>query len=395
MPTLLEINITCNQGSTGKIAEQIGLAMQRRGWKVYYAHGARKCSPSALQTFSFSNLPAEIMHYAKSRILDGDGRGSRLETLRLIKFIKRIQPDVVHIHNVHGYYLNYPLLFDYLNQNGIKTILTLHDCWTFTGHCTHFMLNGCNKWKTHCNTCEQIHQNPKRSIVDRSKQNFDLKRKYFANPNIGIICVSDWLASNVKESFLAQNYIQTIHNGIDLSVFKPYNRKSDTKKFRILGVAFVWNKDKGLEDIIKLREMLPTDMYEIVLVGLTKSQLKQLPPSIVGLPGTSNPTELAQIYSDSDILINPTYADTFPTINLEAIACGTPVITYNTGGSPESITDATGIVVEKGDINALAKAITALKNNPLNRNICREYAMEYFDKDRCFQAYCNLFENLN
>lgn len=394
MPSLLIINITCNQGSTGKISEQVGLMMKQRGWDVYLAHGARRVNSSSLSTIPFSSVKDEYLHALKSFLFDADGFGSKAATKRLVGKIKEIKPDVVQIHNLHGYYLNYPILFEYLNNSQIPIIMTLHDCWSFTGHCVHFELAGCEKWKAGCFDCKLYCKYPKRSLWDNSKRNYSLKKKYFAsNPNLHIVAVSDWLGGLVRQSFLKDNPLHIIHNGIDLVTYKPLGKINDDK-FRVLAVSNVWHKDKGLFDIFKLREILPEGDYSITIVGLSDKQVKSLPPGIIGITSTSNQQELVDLYSKSNVLINPTYADTFPTINLEALACGTPVITYKTGGSPESITHKTGVTVAQGDIEGMAAAIEQLRSNPLSADDCRKYAEEHCDKDKCFMKYVLLYEQL-
>lgn len=246
------------------------------------------------------------------------------------------------------------------------------------------------KWKIECNHC--ICRN---KFVDRSQENYLLKKKLFmGNKNLAIVPCSEWMADFVKESFLKDKRIQVIHNGIDLSAFKviPKIKKRDGK-FRIIAVSNVWLPYKGIYDVFKLRGLL-TDEYEITMVGLSKEQLNKLPMSIRGIQRTQNVQELVKLYNESDVLINPTYADTFPTVNLESLACGTPVITYNTGGSPEAIDEKTGIVIEQGNIDAMAVAIRQLKESPLSSMDCRMRAEEYFDKDKCFSEYIKFYENL-
>lgn len=393
MPKLLIINITCNQGSTGKISEQVGLMMKERGWDVYYAHGARRVNPSQLKTIPFSSVRGEYLHALKSLLFDADGLGSTHATKKLVELIKEIQPDVIQIHNIHGYYLNYKVLFEYLNGTDIPVVITLHDCWNFTGHCTHFVTAGCEKWKTGCYECPLLNVPPK-SYVDRSKRNYALKKALFsANKNLHIVPVSHWLEGMVRESFLKDKDIQVIQNGIDLNVFKSLP-KVQCSRFKILGVSNVWNKDKGIFDVYKLRESLSLTEYGITLVGLTQKQINELPEGICGITSTANQQELAKLYSEADVLINSTYADTFPTVNLEALACGTPVITYRTGGSPEAIDSKTGIVVDQGNVTALANSIMYLRENPLSSDDCRKRAEECFDKDKCFEKYVELYEEL-
>lgn len=395
MPKLLIINITCNQGSTGKIAEQIGCMMVEQGWDVYYAHGARRVNTSKLKTIPFSSIKEEYLHALKSLLFDADGLGSIRATRYLVEQIKNIHPDIIHIHNIHGYYLNYKILFNYLNSTDIPIVMTLHDCWNFTGHCTHFVTANCKKWQTGCHDCPLLRIHPK-SLIDKSKRNYSLKRSLFTtNKNIHLVPVSNWLGELLKKSFLKEMDIQVIHNGIDVSIFKPYNKELSSK-FKILGISNVWNEDKGLLDIYKLREILPINKYEIVLVGMSNKQIKRLPQGITGIIRTANQQELAKLYSDADVLINPTYADTFPTINLEAMSCGTRVVTYRTGGSPESLSENTGIVVEKGDVQAMSIAIktlcTTISDRIFASKVCREHVEKNFNKDICFKKYVELFK---
>lgn len=394
MPTLLIINITCNQGSTGKIAEQVGIMMQNKGWDVYYAHGARRVNPSQLKTIPFSSVSAEYMHALRSRLFDEDGLGSEIETRFLVEQIKIIKPDIIHIHNIHGYYLNYKILFEYLNKTNIQIVKTLHDCWDFTGHCPHFVTANCEKWKSECFDCPLSKIAYPKSFFDMSTRNYRFKAKYIVgNQNLHLVPVSYWLEGLLRQSMYKGKDIRVIQNGIDLSVFKPFVTKNDGK-FKILGVANVWNDNKGYPDVLLLRKKLELDLFDITLVGLSQKQIKELPKGINGIASTSNQEELAELYSLSDVLINPTYADTFPTINLEALACGTPVITYRTGGSPEAVDEKTGIVVEQGDIDGLAIAIRQMKEHPLSSAACRKRAEECFDKDKCFEEYAQLYENL-
>lgn len=396
MPTLLQINVTANWGSTGKIAEQIGLCAMKHGWESYIAYG-RWCNPSNSHLIKVGNKLDMYMHYAEQRIRDNEGLCSRGATKRLIKIISEIRPDVVQLHNIHDHYLNYRLLFEYLNKTEIKVVWTLHDCWAFTGHCFHFVTKNCDKWKNGCFECPLKNEYP-RTFLDRSKEHWLLKKELFVGcKNLTIVPVSDWLANFVKESFLKEKRIHVIKNGVDLNIFKPstsLNISKTNSKFKILAVSSVWNPDKGELDIYKLREMLSEDKFEITMVGLSVDQYKKLPKGIIGIQRTQNLQELVKLYSDADVLINPTYADTFPTVNLEALACGAPVITYRTGGSPEAIDEKTGVVIEQGDVNGLVEAIYRMKEKALSSADCRKRAEECFDKDKCFEKYVELYEKL-
>lgn len=395
MSTLLQINVTANWGSTGKIAEQIGLCAMAHGWESYIAYG-RWSNPSQSHLIKIGNRLDMYLHYAEQRIMDNEGLNSRCATKRLIHTIESIKPDIVQLHNIHDHYLNYRLLFEYLNMTNTQVVWTFHDCWAFTGHCFHFVTKNCERWKTGCRDCPLKDEYPK-TWTDRSKKNYYLKKHLFGEcKNLTIVSCSEWMDTFVKSSFLKEKEMTIIKNGVDLTTFKPYFTKisNTNRRFRILAVSSVWSPDKGELDIYKLRTLLAQNDYEITMVGLSADQLRSLPVGIIGIQRTQNVQELAQLYSTSDVLINPTYADTFPTVNLEALACGTPVITYKTGGSPEAIDERTGIVVEQGDVNGLAGSIMKLKAYPLSAEDCRKRAEEYFDKNKCFEKYIDLYTHL-
>lgn len=391
MPKILQINVTANWGSTGKIEEQIGVCAMTHGWKSFVAYG-RYSNPSKSVMVKVGTKFDTFVHYATQRIWDNEGLCSCRATRKLIEEIKQISPDVIQLHNIHDHYLNYELLFEFLNQSDIRVVWTFHDCWAFTGHCMHFVTKNCDRWKSGCHDCLMRGEYPK-TLFDRSERNWFLKKDLFAkNKNLTIVACSQWIADFVKDSFFRGKNTIVINNGVDLNVFKPLNVEP-RKGVKILAVSNVWHREKGLYDIFELREMLPNNYY-ITIVGLAPGQTKELPKGITGITRTQNVHELVRLYSEADVLINPTYADTFPTVNLEALACGTPVITYRTGGSPEAIDEKTGIVVEQGNVKALCDAVLQLKNNPLSSSDCRERAVALFDKDKCFEKYIALYNSL-
>ena len=400
MPSVLQINVASNKGSTGKIAENIGLTALQDGWRSYIVHGERYSGKTILEDISFNSTFSEYVHYIISILFDAHGKGSYLTTKKIVKRIREIKPDIVHLHNIHGYYINYKLLFNVLNELNIPIVWTMHDCWPFTGHCVYFDKVGCEKWKEICECCPQLDSYP-RAFIDFSKRNYTDKKKYFTQlKNLTLVPVSNWLSSLVSQSFLAKFPRVVIHNGIDLNVFKP--RESDLRsqlklngKKVILGVADGYGTRKGLNDFIQLSNYL-NDEYQIILIGVTESDCAKLPKKIQYLYRTSNQTELAEYYSMANVYVNPTYEDNFPTTNIEALACGTPVITYNTGGSPEAINDQTGIVVEKGNISLLCDSIIRLCNEDrdLIRKQCLLRAEGEFDMNKRFKEYLNLYVNL-
>lgn len=390
---LFQIN-ECLNYSTGNISQSIGNAAISIGWDSWIAYSSREPAvPSFSHIIKVGGFLNPYIHYAENRLFDREGLSSRRATRELVKQIQEIKPDIVQLHNIHDHWLNYRILFEYLNSTDIKVVWTFHDCWAITGHCFHFVTKGCDRWKTECHDCPLQREYPK-TLLDRSRKNFELKKRLFtSNPNLAIVGCSNWMADLVHMSFLKDKRIEVIHNGIDLNVFKPSGSKPNDGTFKVLAVSNVWNKEKGYYDILKLREHLPTD-YEIIIVGLTADQFKELPKGIKGIQRTQNVREIVELYSSSNVLINPTYADTFPTINIEALACGTPVITYKTGGSPEIIDEKTGIVVEQGNLEALTNAITSLREKPLDSKECRKRAETLFNKEERFKDYINLYEQL-
>lgn len=400
---VLQINVTANSGSTGKIAEQIGRLVMAEGWQSMIAYG-RYANPSESDLIRIGTKFDIIEHGIESRLLDNHGLASRRATKALIKQIKEINPDIIHLHNIHGYYINYQLLFEYLNKLDTPIVWTLHDCWPFTGHCAYFDFAKCAKWKTECySPCPCKKNYPTTLIADRSKKNWKTKHQCFTSiREMVIVPVSNWLGALTRQSFLSQYHIRVIHNGIDLNVFHPTEditeikkRYGITGKHTILGVANVWNGRKGFADFIRLRKTLPQE-YSIVLVGVSKKQQASLPTGIIGIERTQDQKELAQVYSATDVFVNPTYEDNYPTTNLEAMACGTPVITYKTGGSPESLSKDTGLVVEQGDINGLVNAIHEVCENgkAYYTEKCHTWAEEHFDMHQCFEAYIKLYKEI-
>lgn len=405
MKTLLQINVSINSGSTGRIAEEIGQKAIALGWKSYIAYG-RSAQPSKSIAIKVGSKLGVLFHLLHTRLFDNHALGlsSKRATKKLIKQIEEIKADIIHLHNIHGYYINVKVLFNYLSKADIPVVWTLHDCWSFTGHCAHFEAVGCEKWKIECHSCPLTKSYPASIRIDNSTNNFRVKKRLFNSlSNLTLVPVSNWLKELLPYSFLSNIPAQTIYNGIDLSIFKPnkvtngagIKYKILEEKLVLLGVSNIWTGGKGLNDFIELSAMIDSNTI-IVLVGLDKKQISQLPKNIIGIERTTNQEELAELYSLATLFLNLTYGDTFPTTNLEAIACGTPVITYRTGGSPESIINQTGFVVEKGDFNGVLKAIeeVRLKGKEYYTNNCREYAEKHFNKNDRFQEYIDLYENL-
>ena len=365
---VLMINVVCGIRSTGRICTDIANELSKQGHEVKIAYG-REPVPKQFQAIShcIGNDFDVKKHGLLARIMDKSGFGSKNVTKRFVKWIEKYDPDVIHLHNLHGYYIHVGVLFDYLKRSGKKVIWTLHDCWPFTGHCSYFDYIGCNKWQDGCFKCPLKNDYPKSILCDQSKHNYEKKKEIFSGlTNMEIVTPSHWLAKVIEDSFLKEYKVEVIHNGVDVNTFKlteiiHKNIKIPEKKKIILGVAAIWNKRKGLDDFLKLSQMLD-DTYQIVLVGLSEAQIDKLPPNVIGIKRTNDVYELASLYSRASVYVNPTYEDNYPTTNIEAIACGTPVVSYATGGSSESA-KLHGSVVDKGDVNALFREIVRWTND--------------------------------
>ncbi len=394
---VLQINSVCGVGSTGRIATDLYKVMKENGIesKIAFGIGNAENIPQE-DAFKFGNKFDYYVHNAVSRITDRAGFYSKINTLKLLKFIKSYEPDIIHIHTIHGYYVNIEILFKFLKEYNKPVIWTLHDCWSFTGHCAHFDLIGCMKWKTQCYNCP-IHREYPKSFTDNSRHIYRLKKQLFTGvENLTIVTPSQWLADLVKQSFFKDYNIKVINNGINLDVFKPIENDIKIKyqcenKYLILGVAFGWGKKKGLDVFVELSKRLDKNKYKIMLVGTDENIDKNLPDNIISIHRTQNQNELAKIYSAADLFVNPTREDTYPTVNMESLACGTPILTFNTGGSPEIIDETCGMVVEKDDIDSMYNEIINIcENNGFTKEDCLKKS-RMFDKNEKYRNYIELY----
>lgn len=400
---IVSIN-TFNIGSTGKIMLQLADEARKEGLEYF------TCCPRARDNYKkqvehqifIGNRALRNVHGILSKITGMEGLFSIASTANFLRRIDSIKPNIVHLHNIHGSYINYPLLFWYIKKNHIRVLWTLHDCWPFTGRCPHFITAKCEKWKNKCYSCTYPKSEYPSAKLDTSKINYSIKKRVFCNvDDLTIITPSEWLAGLVKESFLKEYSVRVINNGIDLNVFKPYknsfrdNYSIKKKQIMLLGVAFNWDYRKGIDVFIKLAERLD-DNYVIVIVGTNEETERKLPDNIIAIRRTENQRQLAEIYSAADIFINPTREDNYPTVNMEAIACGTPVITFRTGGSPEMIDDGCGKVVDVDDVDGLVNNIKDIKtwDIEVTKNRCCENALR-FASYRSIQKYIMLYKNVN
>jgi len=399
---VLQINsVYDNTSSTGKIIESIHkIMMMKAGNNGYIAYGRHNNKLDTSKAIRIGNELDLYLNAIITRLFDLHGFGPKWSTIRLIEKIKQISPDIIHLHNLHGYYLNIMELFEYLKSSKAKIVWTLHDCWAFTGHCAHFDYVGCNKWQTACYNCPQKNRYPKSWLIDSSFYNFRKKKELFTGIKyLTIVVPSNWLGKLVKKSFLREYHIELIRNGIDLDTFRPREtsfreRYGLVGKFIILGVASKWDERKGIKYFYELEHFLKDDEM-IVLVGINKGNIKNT-EKIIKIGKTENQQQLAEIYSAADVFVNTTLEDNFPTTNLEALACGTPVITFKSGGSPEAIDEKTGFVVEKRDMDDLINKIRYIKRVGKTNYTphCRELVQKnYSDKDMAAR-YIALYERI-
>lgn len=399
MPTLLQINVTANWGSTGRIAEDCNAMARSCGWDTYIIYG-RYANPSESKKYCFTNKEDVYEHYIENRILDNEGLASRRSTKRIIQEIERIKPDVIHLHNIHDHYLNYPILFSYLNQTNIKVVYTFHDFWAITGGCAHFVGSNCLRWQNGCYDCPQKH-----NLIDRSKRNYQLKKKYIGGcENMVVTAVSEWVGNIVHESFLKDRDIRVINNGVDTEMFAPTPLNSNQTnlknvldgKFVIMGVSSQWkSKGKGLDDYKKLSLMLKDDEV-IVLVGVSDEIIRKLPNNILGVRRTNNQMELAALYTRAEVLVSFSSAETFGLTIVEGYACGTPAVVYDNTAQPFLITPQTGFVARNKDVEDAYSKIQKIRKNskPYYSDACVTLAREKYDKCSCYNKYMDLYNEL-
>ncbi len=385
---IVQINATCGVGSTGKIAVAISELLNGKKMENYIFYSEGKSDYK--NGIKYTNLVYTKIQALISRVLGNYGFEGTFATRKLIKKLKGINPDIIHIHNIHSHACNLELLFKFIKKNNIKTYWTFHDCWAFTGYCPYFDMADCENWKSECKTC--IQRKSFSWLFDRSNKNQKRKQEAILGADLTIITPSEWLGNLVKQSFLKDFPLKVINNGIDLNIFKPtesdFREKYGLKdKFIILGVAFCWDKRKGLDVFLELSRKLDSS-FQIVLVGTDESC--QLPQNIISIQKTESQKELAEIYTVADVFVNPTREENYPTVNMEAIACGTPVITFNTGGSAEMLDENCGRVVPKNDINALITEINNMLNSQmLSSDIAK--SSNKFDKNEKFKEYVDLY----
>lgn len=398
MPKIVMINTVCS-GSHGRIMQDLRRAAQADGMDVRIAYG--RGADCGGQTLRIGSNAGVLAHVALTRTLDRHAQGSRRATRALVRQLMDDPPDLLHLHNVHGYYLHAQTLFAYIQERRIPTIWTHHDCWAATGHCSHFVRARCGRWRAGCHDCPLKEAYPTSWLVDASRENWRWKRAAFADvESLHLVSPSRWLDGVLAASYLRALPRQVIGNGVDLSLFSPERAAPDDARRRygirgdrplLLAVASPFDARKGFSDALALYERVK-GAAQVCLVGLSDKQRRKLPDGMLGIERTEGPEALVSLYAAADCLINPTYEDTYPTVNMEAMACGTPVACYGVGGAPEQLVEPIGRSVPVGDVEALAQAALSLAvQKPALSAPCRAYASVHFDRRVAMEAYLSLY----
>lgn len=393
---VLEINVVCGIRSTGRICTDLADVLHKEGHQCMIAYGREKVPEKYKQyTIKIGNDIDVNWHVLMSRLFDRSGFESKRATEKLIKKIKTYDPDIIHLHNIHGYYINIKILFDYLKKSGKKIIWTLHDCWSYTGHCSYYTVAKCEQWKEQCLHCSQIKEYPACILKGNVKKNYNRKKDIFTGvSNMTLVTPSRWLADQVKQSFLAEYPIIVIPNGIDLAQFKPTGSEFRKKyhleeKIIVLGVATAWGDRKGYIEFCKLADCL-SEEYQVVLVGMTKKQLKLLPKNILGLERTNDISELADIYSSSDVFVNLGKEETMGLTTVEAMACGTPVVVSNMSAIPEVVEKNSGIILNSLKEEEVIQGIKRVVTNRYSGML--QNALKY-EKEKQYKKYMELYSS--
>lgn len=392
---VLQINIFGNL-STGNIAADIYRTLAAQGDEGLVAFARGEIAADVPHYRIGTDLDVKI-HGLMTRLTDRTGFFSGRATEKLIEKIEAYRPDVVHLHNLHGYYLHVGKLFQYLKKSGIPVVWTLHDCWAFTGHCCYYSMAGCEKWKTGCGHCPQKKAYPASLWADASARNYREKKKLFSGVNMQLVAVSEWLLSQVGQSFLSDYPARVIYNGVDMNVFRPtmsdFRKKYGLEgKTVVLGVASTWDVRKGLNDFIALAGMLD-DSCRIVLVGVGEQERKKLPPQILAFGRTDGAARLAEIYGAADLFFNASVEETFGLPTVEALACGTPAVVYRATALPETVTPSCGFVAEPHDLAAVREIIMQKKFRDISRDDCLRGAAR-FEKTTQYRKYTELYREI-
>lgn len=398
---VLQINAVYGRGSTGRIVAEVAEAVKRTGGESFVAY--QHAVETVENGFAIGNSFSRNSEALRSRVFGMQEYGNKSATKRLLRWIEHIQPSVVHLHNLHSHYVHLPLLLRYLAKNDIPTVITLHDCWFFTGKCTHYTTAKCNKWQTGCGNCPQLKKDIPSWFFDRTAKMWSDKKRLFAEiPRLAVIGVSDWVTGEAKKSFLREaKLVESIYNWIDLSVFYP--RKDDVRaqygvckdKFTVLCIGAGWQEGTTkFNDLLSLSRKLPADM-QIVLAGKV-DEGQHLPNNVIPIGYINGVDELAKVYSMADAYVHVSHEDTFGKVIAEAMACGTPAVVYNSTACPEIVGKGCGYVVDTGDIDGICRALAAIRQNGKESYVsaCVAWVTDRFEKEKLLAKTFALYQNL-
>lgn len=395
---VLQINAVYETGSTGEIIKGINYCAHKQGIETYIACASYNNDDNNVVVIG--NAIDHKLHALYSRVFCKQGYASKIATAKFLKKVGKINPDIIHLHNLHSNYINITMLFKYIKSHKIQTVITLHDCWYMTGKCCHFLDVGCEKWKTGCIGCPKLKGELPSIFIDNADKVLKDRKKYIGdNPYVHTVGCSEWVTGICKQSVISPTTFGTIHNGIDLDIFKPTksslrSKKGLEDKFVIMGMANKWLDPINADTYNYFTDNM-SDNDVLMLIGCKPEQIGNLPKNVIGIGFVSDRKELAEYYSAADAFVNTTKVDTFPTVNIEALACGTPVVTYNSGGSAEAVTDNTGFVVDFGDYKSLFNAVNIIKESNFEyAGKCVSYSKEHFNKNNCYIEYLDLYKKL-
>ena len=396
---VVQINTVIGRGSTGRICVEIADSLEPYGVETYIAYGYGK--PVYKNSYRIGSYIENKLHNAISRLFGFQGAGSYFSTWRFLFYLNKLKPDIVHLNNLHGNYINYPLLLKYISKNDIPVVWTMHDCWAYTGKCAHYVNVNCLKWKDQCRKCPNVRTYPPSLLFDMSSKGFNIKKKLYLNlQNVVMVGVSDWIKNEAAQSILSSFTITRIYNWVDCDVFKPYEKNNslfvkygiNPAKFIILGVCGRYSKWKGAESWKYLSKRIADDC-QIVLVGNMEAGNEIT--NVVHIPYVDSPASLARIYSLADVFCNLSEAESFGKTTAEALACGTPIVVYNTTACPELVGDGCGYVCNLNDYEDVFKKIMMIKKTGkrLFSDNCLKYARNSFSKDNILQ-FLSIYKSL-
>ena len=394
---IIQINSVCGIGSTGRIATDLYQVLAQKGHECCIAYG-RKLAPEGIPAYRIGSDMDVSLHAAYTRITDRTAFASKKATRKLIDMIIGYNPDIIHLHNLHGYYIHLGVLFQYLNQVKKPVIWSLYDCWPFTGHCCHFDYIGCEQWRTGCRHCKQKREYPASVLFDQSKKNYQQKKSLIRGcDSLVLVSPTQWLSDLLKDSYLNQFPTYFIPSGIDLEVFRPMESNFRecyglSNQFIVLGVSNGFSKFKGLDYFVRLAKQLPEE-YQLILIGVSKEQRHRFPRKVILIDRTNDAAELARYYSMADVFVNPTLQETQGLTNIEALACGTGVVTFNSGGSADCIDKSCGFVVERDNFEELLQTVIQACQCPFERKACIQKATDY-DKNKLYDDYIELYKEV-